>query len=157
MTRTTPELAPPLQASTPHQRESVWPLRMIWCATGPIHGGSSVESGFEPAALRSGGRDLASSPPRPRIEFGFAWNFQFFRSLNEVPFPVLAPSLLLLQLSIEELSDPFGNHASGDILEADDRTAVLNASHVVMASFNGFPYGDLTADVNLLVVTDGMK
>ncbi|GBM36841.1 hypothetical protein AVEN_82831-1 [Araneus ventricosus] len=29
MTRTTPELAPPLQASAPHQREDVWPLRTI--------------------------------------------------------------------------------------------------------------------------------
>ncbi|GBM60489.1 hypothetical protein AVEN_212041-1 [Araneus ventricosus] len=38
MMRTEPELAPPLQASTPHQLEDVWPLRMIWHATGPIHG-----------------------------------------------------------------------------------------------------------------------
>ncbi|GBM18202.1 hypothetical protein AVEN_151734-1 [Araneus ventricosus] len=52
MTRTTPELAPPLQASTPHQREDLWPLCMIWYETGPIHGGSSVESGFEPGTLR---------------------------------------------------------------------------------------------------------
>ncbi|GBO41320.1 hypothetical protein AVEN_257146-1 [Araneus ventricosus] len=65
MTRTTPELAPPLQASAPFQREDVWPLRMIWRAPGPIHGGSSVELGFEPAALRSGGRGLATRPPRP--------------------------------------------------------------------------------------------
>ncbi|GBO15179.1 hypothetical protein AVEN_19488-1 [Araneus ventricosus] len=28
MTRTTPELVPTLQPSTPHQREDVWPLRM---------------------------------------------------------------------------------------------------------------------------------
>ncbi|GBM51097.1 hypothetical protein AVEN_216868-1 [Araneus ventricosus] len=28
MTRTTPELAHPLQTSTPHQREDVWPLRI---------------------------------------------------------------------------------------------------------------------------------
>ncbi|GBL91622.1 hypothetical protein AVEN_21696-1, partial [Araneus ventricosus] len=47
MTRTTPELAPPLQTSAPHQREDVWPLRVIWSAADPIHGGSSVESGFE--------------------------------------------------------------------------------------------------------------
>ncbi|GBM03980.1 hypothetical protein AVEN_99181-1 [Araneus ventricosus] len=35
----------PLQTSTPHQREDVWPLRMIQRAAGPIHDGSSVESG----------------------------------------------------------------------------------------------------------------
>ncbi|GBN48200.1 hypothetical protein AVEN_156177-1 [Araneus ventricosus] len=65
MTRTTPELAPPLQASTPHQREGVWPLRMIWRAAGPIHGGSSGESGFEPGTLRPQSRDLTTRPPRP--------------------------------------------------------------------------------------------
>ncbi|GBM68554.1 hypothetical protein AVEN_126749-1, partial [Araneus ventricosus] len=31
----------------------------------PIHGGSSVESGFEPATLRPRGRDLTTRPPRP--------------------------------------------------------------------------------------------
>ncbi|GBL96353.1 hypothetical protein AVEN_238710-1 [Araneus ventricosus] len=66
MTRTTPELAPPLQTSSPHQREDVSPLHMIWCATGPIHGGSSVELGFEPATLRSRGRDLTTRAPRPQ-------------------------------------------------------------------------------------------
>ncbi|GBO45845.1 hypothetical protein AVEN_164697-1 [Araneus ventricosus] len=65
MTRTTPRLAPPLQTSTPHQRGGVWPLRMIWRATGPIHGGSSVESGLEPGALRFQSRDLTTRPPRP--------------------------------------------------------------------------------------------
>ncbi|GBN75573.1 hypothetical protein AVEN_220180-1 [Araneus ventricosus] len=39
MTRTTPELAPPLQTSTPHQQEDVWPLRMIWRATWRIFSG----------------------------------------------------------------------------------------------------------------------
>ncbi|GBM02088.1 hypothetical protein AVEN_209773-1 [Araneus ventricosus] len=52
MTRTTPELAPPLQTSSPHQWKGVWP------ATGPIHGGCSVEWGFEPATLRSQVRAL---------------------------------------------------------------------------------------------------
>ncbi|GBN59545.1 hypothetical protein AVEN_209380-1 [Araneus ventricosus] len=42
---------------------------MIWRATGPIHGGSSVESGFEPATLRSRGRDLTTRPPRPPDSF----------------------------------------------------------------------------------------
>ncbi|GBN89193.1 hypothetical protein AVEN_77724-1 [Araneus ventricosus] len=36
------------------------------CSLGPIHGGSSVESGFEPATLRSLGRDLTTRPPRPQ-------------------------------------------------------------------------------------------
>ncbi|GBN25947.1 hypothetical protein AVEN_273348-1 [Araneus ventricosus] len=69
MTRTTPELAPPLQASAPHQLQAVWPLRMIWRATGPIHGGSSVESGFEPGTFRSQGRDLTITPPRPSQDY----------------------------------------------------------------------------------------
>ncbi|GBN34770.1 hypothetical protein AVEN_209528-1 [Araneus ventricosus] len=65
MTRTTPELAPHLQTSTPHQGEDVWPLRMIWRATGPIHGGSSMESGFEPGTLWPKSRDLTTRPLRP--------------------------------------------------------------------------------------------
>ncbi|GBN04257.1 hypothetical protein AVEN_269717-1 [Araneus ventricosus] len=65
MTRTTPELAPPLQTSVPHQREDVWPLRMIELATGSIQGGSSLESGFGPATLRSRGRGLTTRPPPP--------------------------------------------------------------------------------------------
>ncbi|GBN81585.1 hypothetical protein AVEN_270749-1 [Araneus ventricosus] len=67
MTKTTPELAPPLQTSTPHQREDVWSLRMIWRAAGPRHGGSSVEAGFEPGALRPQSRDLTTRAPRPRV------------------------------------------------------------------------------------------
>ncbi|GBM67967.1 hypothetical protein AVEN_22445-1 [Araneus ventricosus] len=63
MTRTTPELAPPLQASAPHQREGVWPIRMILRPASHMHGGSLVESGFEPATLRS--RGLTTRPPRP--------------------------------------------------------------------------------------------
>ncbi|GBM76677.1 hypothetical protein AVEN_48799-1 [Araneus ventricosus] len=66
MTRTTPELASPFQTSAPHQREDVWPLRMIYRATGPIRGGSSVESGFEPASLRSRGL-----PPRKENSISF--------------------------------------------------------------------------------------
>ncbi|GBO43580.1 hypothetical protein AVEN_253457-1 [Araneus ventricosus] len=59
MTRTTPELAPSLQNSTPHQREDVWALRMIQRATGPIHGGSSVEpSGPKAETLPLGHRGL---------------------------------------------------------------------------------------------------
>ncbi|GBN79791.1 hypothetical protein AVEN_29769-1 [Araneus ventricosus] len=67
MTRTTPELAPPLQTSTPHQWEDIWPLRMIYRGTGPIHGGSSVESGFDPGALRTQSRDLTHRLPWPGV------------------------------------------------------------------------------------------
>ncbi|GBM74150.1 hypothetical protein AVEN_216159-1 [Araneus ventricosus] len=34
----------------------------------PIHGGSSMESGFGPSTLRSRGRDLTTRPPRSIIE-----------------------------------------------------------------------------------------
>ncbi|GBM92038.1 hypothetical protein AVEN_5499-1 [Araneus ventricosus] len=57
--------APPLQASTSHQREDDWPLRMISRATGPIHGGSSVESGLEHGILRPQSRDFTTRSPRP--------------------------------------------------------------------------------------------
>ncbi|GBM33745.1 hypothetical protein AVEN_131648-1 [Araneus ventricosus] len=36
---------------------------MIYRATGPIHGGSSVESGFEPGTLRPQSLDLSTTPP----------------------------------------------------------------------------------------------
>ncbi|GBM42421.1 hypothetical protein AVEN_138769-1 [Araneus ventricosus] len=61
MARTTPELTPNLQTSAPHQREGVWPRRMIKRAESPIHGGSSVESGFEPFDHQSTAR------PSPRV------------------------------------------------------------------------------------------
>ncbi|GBN53710.1 hypothetical protein AVEN_67376-1 [Araneus ventricosus] len=38
---------------------------MIWLAAGPIHGGSLVESGFQPRALRPRSRDLTTRPPLP--------------------------------------------------------------------------------------------
>ncbi|GBM01139.1 hypothetical protein AVEN_27239-1 [Araneus ventricosus] len=49
------ELSPPVQASSPRQRKTFGALRMICRATGPTHGGSSVELGFIPG-----------SPPAPR-------------------------------------------------------------------------------------------
>ncbi|GBM24561.1 hypothetical protein AVEN_217134-1 [Araneus ventricosus] len=55
MTRAAPELAPPLQTSEPHHREG---------ATDPIHDGSLMESGFEPGALRLGGRQFSTKPKR---------------------------------------------------------------------------------------------
>ncbi|GBM36261.1 hypothetical protein AVEN_71966-1 [Araneus ventricosus] len=64
MTRT-PELAPPLQTSTPHQQEDVWPPTCDLACNGPIHDGSSVESGFEPGTLWSRRRHLTTKPPRP--------------------------------------------------------------------------------------------
>ncbi|GBM84582.1 hypothetical protein AVEN_187992-1 [Araneus ventricosus] len=36
-------------------------------ATDPTHDGSSVESGFEPGALRSRSRDLTTRPPQPPL------------------------------------------------------------------------------------------
>ncbi|GBN35405.1 hypothetical protein AVEN_35410-1 [Araneus ventricosus] len=39
---------------------------------GPIHDGSSVESGFEPGTLRFRSRDLTTWPPRPRWHSGVA-------------------------------------------------------------------------------------
>ncbi|GBM71234.1 hypothetical protein AVEN_20149-1 [Araneus ventricosus] len=45
MTRTTPELAPPLQSSAPHQRKNVWPGYNRHQAQ--LYVGSLVESGFE--------------------------------------------------------------------------------------------------------------
>ncbi|GBM22057.1 hypothetical protein AVEN_137367-1 [Araneus ventricosus] len=66
MTRTAPKLAPPLQTSMPRQREDVWPLRMIWRAAGPIHGRSSVESGFEPGTFQPQSHfTVTTRPPRP--------------------------------------------------------------------------------------------
>ncbi|GBM48985.1 hypothetical protein AVEN_55199-1 [Araneus ventricosus] len=47
MTRTTPELAPPLHTSAPGQREDVW--APTYDLTFNIHGASSVESSFEPS------------------------------------------------------------------------------------------------------------
>ncbi|GBL78958.1 hypothetical protein AVEN_48925-1 [Araneus ventricosus] len=35
----------------------------------PIHGGSSVGSGFESGTLRPQSRDLTTGPPRPRLSF----------------------------------------------------------------------------------------
>ncbi|GBL95804.1 hypothetical protein AVEN_197138-1 [Araneus ventricosus] len=74
MTRTTPELVPPLKASAQHQREGVWTLSMGWRAAGPIRGGSSVELGFEPATLRSRGRGLATRPLKPQSIAGGGHN-----------------------------------------------------------------------------------
>ncbi|GBN89647.1 hypothetical protein AVEN_174841-1 [Araneus ventricosus] len=75
MTRTTPQLAPPIQTSMPHQRGDVWPLRMILRATGPIHGGSLVESGFEPGpfgpkagTLPLGHRGLPNKPKGEAVD-----------------------------------------------------------------------------------------
>ncbi|GBN71681.1 hypothetical protein AVEN_109039-1 [Araneus ventricosus] len=66
MTRTTLELPLPLKTSTPHQRQDVWPLRMIQRVTDPIHGGPPLESGFVLGTLRPQIRDLNTKSPRPR-------------------------------------------------------------------------------------------
>ncbi|GBN40814.1 hypothetical protein AVEN_156746-1 [Araneus ventricosus] len=80
MTRTTPGLTSPLKTPAPHQRENVWSLRLIQRAADKIHGGSSVELGFEPAALRTRGQNLTTSPPWPHTtSFLLSGNRQFFQ------------------------------------------------------------------------------
>ncbi|GBN23995.1 hypothetical protein AVEN_204553-1 [Araneus ventricosus] len=79
MTRTTPDLAPPSPnfRATPTHSGPVSKTKLDHCATGGrlattydlACGGSSVESGFEPATLRSRGRDLTTRPPRPHTLF----------------------------------------------------------------------------------------
>ncbi|GBN94378.1 hypothetical protein AVEN_6967-1 [Araneus ventricosus] len=83
MTRATPEMAPPLQASSPHRREGDWQRRMIWRAAGPIrHGGSSVESCFEPGTLRPQGQDLTTRPPRHLYITGSAVSLTVLKQVN---------------------------------------------------------------------------
>ncbi|GBN57661.1 hypothetical protein AVEN_23965-1 [Araneus ventricosus] len=82
MTRTTPELAPPSPnfRATPTGGRLATTYDLVCnrpyatgnrpyppCMPVGIHGGSSVESGFEPATLRSRGRDLTTRPPRPQF------------------------------------------------------------------------------------------
>ncbi|GBN98750.1 hypothetical protein AVEN_3517-1 [Araneus ventricosus] len=52
MKRTTPELAPPLQTSAPHQRVDVWPHTHDLTCNRSNTDGSSMESGFEPGTPR---------------------------------------------------------------------------------------------------------
>ncbi|GBM20113.1 hypothetical protein AVEN_268428-1 [Araneus ventricosus] len=67
MTKMTPALASLFQISASSHREDAWLLCMIYHATGPIHGGSSVKSGFEPGTLQH--RDLATRPKRPMLHY----------------------------------------------------------------------------------------
>ncbi|GBO11591.1 hypothetical protein AVEN_250802-1 [Araneus ventricosus] len=89
ITRTTPELALPLQNSVPHQkhpRPSLCTLRPTggsvdegttpargrlspYVSTGPIHDRSSVESGIQLGTLQLRGRQLTFRPPRPHFPF----------------------------------------------------------------------------------------
>ncbi|GBN13686.1 hypothetical protein AVEN_199731-1 [Araneus ventricosus] len=86
MTRTTPELAPPLQTSAP-----------AGVQLAPTDLTSSAESGFEPGAFRPRGRDLTTSPTKfigcfffhysfdKRIKFVSKWSlfvFQWRRGNN---------------------------------------------------------------------------
>ncbi|GBL85769.1 hypothetical protein AVEN_193212-1 [Araneus ventricosus] len=71
MTKTTPELVFPLQTSSQHQREDVELLRMTSRATGRIHDGSSVVSGFEPGTSRLRCQNLTTRSPRPVILINF--------------------------------------------------------------------------------------
>ncbi|GBM79069.1 hypothetical protein AVEN_86080-1 [Araneus ventricosus] len=70
MTRTTPELAPPLQASAPHMREDV----MIKRKMGPIHDGYSVESGSEADTLPLGHLHRSSRTSRFEGTRGIFWD-----------------------------------------------------------------------------------
>ncbi|GBN07641.1 hypothetical protein AVEN_228397-1 [Araneus ventricosus] len=65
MTRTTPELATP----SPNCHATLTGGRLATtydlACNSPIHGGSSVESGFESGTLWLQSRDLTTRPPRP--------------------------------------------------------------------------------------------
>ncbi|GBM43695.1 hypothetical protein AVEN_26562-1 [Araneus ventricosus] len=65
MTRTTSEMAPSLQTSTPHQWEIIFFPDGFNVHQTRLHGCSSVESGFESGTLRPRDRDLTTGPPRP--------------------------------------------------------------------------------------------
>ncbi|GBN39986.1 hypothetical protein AVEN_73269-1, partial [Araneus ventricosus] len=66
MTRTTPEMLPP--SPNFHATPAGGRLTTTYDLTcnRPTHGGSSVESGFEPGTLRPQSWDLTTRPPRPR-------------------------------------------------------------------------------------------
>ncbi|GBM85758.1 hypothetical protein AVEN_127478-1, partial [Araneus ventricosus] len=63
ITKTAPQLAPPLHTSAPYQREGVTPTYDLTYSV-PNHDGSSVELGFEPGDLQLRGRHLNTRPPR---------------------------------------------------------------------------------------------
>ncbi|GBM07264.1 hypothetical protein AVEN_187831-1 [Araneus ventricosus] len=70
MTRTTPELATPsLNFHATPAGGRLATTYEIMCNR-PQHGGSSVESGFEPGTLRPQSRDLTTRPPRPPSKKG---------------------------------------------------------------------------------------
>ncbi|GBN08304.1 hypothetical protein AVEN_90466-1 [Araneus ventricosus] len=48
----------------------------------PIHGGSSVESGFEPGTLRLQSRDLTTRPPWPLTKWKSVYRGDHFRKLK---------------------------------------------------------------------------
>ncbi|GBN13270.1 hypothetical protein AVEN_124679-1 [Araneus ventricosus] len=93
MRRTTPELAPtsPTFPATPTRGR----LATTFYLECPIHGGSSVQSCFEPTILRFRGRDLATRPPRPvkfmAISFLFSLRFkEVFPATNHFAMPLNA-------------------------------------------------------------------
>ncbi|GBN91324.1 hypothetical protein AVEN_133421-1 [Araneus ventricosus] len=78
----------PLQTSAPYRREGIWPRR-IGGRQPRLHGGSSVESGFEPGIVRLQGRGLTTRPPRPNsfrgneekiLNYVFNGSYLHFRS-----------------------------------------------------------------------------
>ncbi|GBM52588.1 hypothetical protein AVEN_84078-1 [Araneus ventricosus] len=83
MTRTTPELLPPLQTFAPHQREYVWPPTYDLACNRPNTHCSSEESGFGPGAFQP--QDLTTRPRRPQQHFRTyddvtRWSTQYFAS-----------------------------------------------------------------------------
>ncbi|GBN12333.1 hypothetical protein AVEN_241526-1 [Araneus ventricosus] len=72
MTRTTPELAPPLQTSAPLRREDIWSLPYDLACNRPHTRWIFKGIGFRTATLRSRGRDPTTRPPRPFLHGGFS-------------------------------------------------------------------------------------
>ncbi|GBM46669.1 hypothetical protein AVEN_261049-1 [Araneus ventricosus] len=65
MTRTTPELAPPLQTSAPHQLKNVWPLTYDLACNSP-----NTRRIFRGIGFRTWpqNRDLTTRLPRPQTD-----------------------------------------------------------------------------------------
>ncbi|GBL79590.1 hypothetical protein AVEN_217346-1 [Araneus ventricosus] len=67
MTKTAPGLPPAFPGFRPAPAGGR--LATTYALACPLHGGSLVESGFEPGALQHRSRDLATRPPRPQAAF----------------------------------------------------------------------------------------
>ncbi|GBM48827.1 hypothetical protein AVEN_186042-1 [Araneus ventricosus] len=83
MTRTTPELEAPLQASAT-ARGLLGPLRMTKREAVPMHGESSMEWGFEPESLQPQSRDLITRLPQPRELKWILFSLEFSNYMLEI-------------------------------------------------------------------------